>query len=57
MSGKVGDVQQTKWYTQKVPFYDDHYVYQASELQPVIDKQSGTCRRHLLLQGLCVPRL
>ena len=36
MSGKVGDVQQTKWYTQKVTFYDDHYLYQASELQPML---------------------
>ena len=24
--------QQTKWYIQKVPFYDEHYLYQTSEL-------------------------
>ena len=38
--------QQTKWYMQKVPFYDKDYVYQ---------QQGGICRRYLLLQGLCVP--
>ena len=41
---------------QKVPFYGEDYVCQASELIAyVMDKQSGTCRRYLLLQGLCVP--
>ena len=29
---KSGDIQQTKWYMQKVPFYEEDYVYQASEL-------------------------
>ena len=29
---KSGDIQQTKWYMQKVSFYKEDYVYQASEL-------------------------
>ena len=29
---KSGDIQQTKWYLQKVSFYKEDYVYQASEL-------------------------
>ena len=29
---KSGDVQQTKWYIQKVLFYYEDFVYQASEL-------------------------
>ena len=30
----------------KVPFYDEGYVYQTSEISAyVIDKQSGICRR------------
>ena len=29
---KSGDVQQTKWYMQKVLFYYEDFVYQASEL-------------------------
>ena len=28
--------QQTKRYIQKVPFYDEDYVYQASELLPLL---------------------
>ena len=31
MSGKVG-TSGKKWYMQKIPFYDEDYVYQASEL-------------------------
>ena len=38
---------------QKVPFYDEDYVYQASEIQPIL--QSGIRRKYLLLQGLRVP--
>ena len=29
---KSGDVQQTKWFIQKVLFYYEDFVYQASEL-------------------------
>ena len=35
----------TKWYMQKVPFFDEDYIYQ---------QQGGICRRYILLQGLCV---
>ena len=38
--------QQTKWYMQKVPFYDQDDVY---------EQQNSICRRYCLLQGLCVP--
>ena len=34
MSEKWGR-QQTKWYMQKVAFYDEDYVYQISKLQPM----------------------
>ena len=38
--------QQTKWYMQKVPFYDQDDVY---------EQQNSICRSCCLLQGLCVP--
>ena len=45
---KSGDVQQTKWYMQKVPFYDEDYVYPASRaITYVINKQSGTYREYV----------
>ena len=37
---------------QKLPFYDEDYVYQASEIQPIL--QNDTCRKYRLLQGLLV---
>ena len=42
---------QTKWYIQKVPFYDEDYKFQNYGAY-VVDKH--ICRRYLLLQGLCV---
>ena len=33
---KNGDVQRTKWYMQKVLFYYEDFLYQASVLQPML---------------------
>ena len=33
---KRGDVQQTKWYMQKLLFYYEDFAYQASELKPML---------------------
>ena len=53
---KSGDFQQTKWYMQKVLFLLWGFCISSFRaIVYVIDKQSGTCRRYLLLQGLYVP--
>ena len=52
MSGKVG-TSKTKWYMQKVPFYDENYIKRFRTIAYVVNKQSG--RKYILLQGLFVP--
>ena len=53
---KSGDVQQTKWYMQKLLVLLWGFCIPSFRvIAYVIDKQSGTCRRYPLLQWLYVP--
>ena len=51
---KSEDVQQAKWYTQKVLLLWGFCIPSFRAVAHAIDKQSGTCRRYLPLQGLYV---
>ena len=35
---KSGKVQQAKWFMQKIHFYDEDHVHQASELEPMLSR-------------------